>query len=59
MERTEELIPDTEGITSIEVNLRIPTQSDLADSVPELTVTTNAYPKMRTVEKIIDLNREV
>ena len=55
MERAEELIPDTSGITSIEVNLRIPTQTDSLDSLPEVTVTTNAFPRIKTVEKIIDI----
>lgn len=55
MDRAEELIPNTEGITSIEVNLRIPTLTDSVSEIPELTVTTNAYPQRMTVEKIIDL----
>lgn len=57
IDRIEELIPDTEGVISTEIHIRIPTMTDKADSLPTCEINTEVYPKMRTVEKIIDILR--
>ena len=57
IDRIEELIPDTEGVISTEIHIRIPTMTDKADSLPTCEINTEAYPKMRTVKKIIDILR--
>ncbi len=57
IDRIEELIPDTEGGILTEINIRIPTMTDTVDSIPTCEVHTEVYPKMLTVEKIIDILR--
>lgn len=57
IDRIEELVPDTEGVISTEIHIRIPTMTDKTDSLPTCEINTEVYPKMRTVEKIIDILR--
>ena len=55
IDRVDEIIPDTEGVTSTIVELRIPTMTDcLDDSIPEVTITTTAYPKREVAYKIVE-----
>lgn len=54
VERAEELIPDTEGVISIDICIHIPSMTDDPYCVPEMNVTTTVYPKRQTRELIID-----
>ena len=56
IDRAEELIPNTEGIKSIDVWTSIPTMSDSELFIPEIRVNTSAYPKRITLEKFIKMN---
>lgn len=56
IDRAEELIPNTEGIKSIDVWTSIPTMSDSELCIPEIRVNTSAYPKRITLEKFIKMN---
>ena len=44
IDRAEELIPEAQGIKSVNVWLRIPTLSDDLDNVPEIEVCVDLYP---------------
>lgn len=59
IDRIEELVPDTEGVISTEIHIRIPTMTDKTDSIPTCEIHTEVYPKMRTVEKIIEVISDV
>lgn len=54
-ERIEEMIPDSEGMFSVNVKLSIPTLTDRMEDIPEFKVTINGYPKRTIVEKMIEL----
>ncbi len=55
MDRAEEIIPETESIFGINVELHIPTMTDRSDSIPSLKVTVEAYPKRVAIEKILNI----
>lgn len=57
IDRADELIPDTEGVTEINVLIRIPSLSDDVFNIPEIQVSANVYPKQTAIEKIIKLVR--
>lgn len=59
IDRIEELVPDTEGVISTEINIRIPTMTDRADSIPTYEIHTEVYPKMETAKKIVEVISDV
>lgn len=52
IERAEELIPNTEGVTEIDIRIRIPSMTDDPYLIPEISVQTNVYPRRIAVDKI-------
>ena len=57
IDRAEELIPSTEGITDIDVWISIPTMSGSEMYIPEIRVNTSAYPKRMALKKFMELNK--
>lgn len=55
IDRAEEIVPTTEGIISIDVDIHIPTKSDDPLQLPEYSISIQAYPTRETVNKIIKL----
>lgn len=52
MERAEKLIPDTEGITGVDLVLHIPSLTDDSNVLPTITIQTDAYTSRVAAEKI-------
>ena len=52
IERAEELIPNTEGVTEIDIRIRIPSMTDDPYLIPEICVETDVYPRRIAMEKI-------
>ena len=58
MDRVEEIIPKTEGITDIDVILHIPTLTDNRECLPTISVQIDGYASRIAAEKICEmLNR--
>ena len=55
VERAEELIPNAENVKDIDIWIRIPSLTDDTFAVPEIEVSTNVYPKHKSIEKIAKL----
>ena len=55
IDRIEELVPDIKGTISVEICIHIPTMADKSGSIPTYEIHTEVYPKMNTIEKIIDV----
>ena len=59
MERAEELVPDTEAITNVDVVLHIPSLMDEGNCVPTIHVKTDCYASRILADEICNmLSRE-
>lgn len=52
IERAEELIPNTEGVTQIDIRIWIPSMTDDPYLIPEIRVESDVYPRRLAMEKI-------
>ena len=55
LDRVEEIVPDIDCITDIDVVIHIPTLTDDAAVIPEIKIMTNAYIRRVAAEKIFDM----
>lgn len=53
--RVEDIVPDIDGITDVDVIIHIPTLTDDTASIPEITIKTSAYTGRVATEKILDM----
>ena len=58
IDRAEELIPDVDCVTGINVVMKIPSLSDRVDCIPTVKVVTDCYTSRVAAEKIIDMMKE-
>lgn len=52
IERAEELIPNTEGVSQIDIRIWIPSMTDDPYFIPEIRVESDVYPRRLAIEKI-------
>lgn len=55
IDRAEELIVNTDGIKSIDIWIKIPSETDDPYIVPEIQVDTEVYPKREMLNKICEM----
>lgn len=55
IDRAEEFIVNTEGIKSIDIWIKIPSETDDPYVVPEIQVDTEVYPRRGMLEKLVNL----
>jgi len=55
IDRAKELIVNTEGIKSIDIWIKIPSETDDPYVVPEIQVDTEVYPKREMLDKLVKL----
>lgn len=55
LDRVEQIVPDVDGITDIDVVIHIPTLTDDSAVIPEITIKTAAYTSRIATEKIFDM----
>ena len=58
IDRADDLVPDTDGIYDIDINLHIPSLTDDAACIPEVTLKIGTYSTRVASEKIFDLLRK-
>lgn len=55
LDRVEEIVPDIDCITDIDVVIHIPTLTDDAVVIPEIKIITNAYVRRVAADRIFDM----
>jgi len=54
IDRADELICKTEGVKDIDIWIRIPSMTDDPNVIPEIEVSTNVYPRRKSLMKILE-----
>lgn len=55
IERVEDIVPNTEGLTNVDVVIHIPSLTDDAAVIPTVKIVTDSYVKPAAVEKIYEM----
>jgi len=58
IDRADELICKTEGVKDIDIWVRIPSLTDDPDVIPSIEVSTNVYPRRKTLIKIFEMKEK-